>query len=90
IAVRNPGAQNKDEVFSYTEYMLGCRLSLANLLSLYLSTEYTDEIYMQKASLSLNVRLFEIVTGIATSSSSFTKTFQGSGLGAFVTVYVGF
>ena len=38
--------------------MLGCRLSLANLLSLYLSTEYTDEIYMQKASLSLNVRLF--------------------------------
>ena len=90
IAVRNPGAQNKDEVFSYTEYMLGCRLSLANLLSLYLSTEYTDEIYMQKASVSLNVRLFEIVTGIATSSSSFTKTFQGSGLGAFVTVYVGF
>jgi hypothetical protein len=31
-----------------------------------------------------------IVTGIATSSSSFTKTFQGTGLGAFVTVYMGF
>jgi hypothetical protein len=90
IAIRNPGAQNKDDVFSYAEYMLGCRLSLANLLSLYLSTEYTDEIYMQKASLSFNMRLFELVTGIATSSSSFTKTFQGTGLGAFVTVYMGF
>jgi len=90
IAIRNPAAKNKAEVFSYPEYMLGCRLSLANLLSFYLSTEYTDQIFMQKASMSLNFRIIEVVTGIATTSSSFVKTFQGTGFGAFVTVYMGF
>jgi hypothetical protein len=63
---------------------------LANLLSFYLSTEYTDQIFMQKASMSLNFRVIEVVTGIATTSSSFVKTFQGTGFGAFVTVYMGF
>jgi hypothetical protein len=38
----------------------------------------------------LNFRVIEVVTGIATSSASFAKTFQGTGFGAFVTVYMGF
>lgn len=90
IAVRSPGAENKDDISSYPEYLLGCKLSLANLLSLYLSTEYTDQLFTHKASLSLNFRVIEVVTGIATSSASFAKTFQGTGFGAFVTVYMGF
>ena len=79
-----------DETQFYVDYSVAGRLSLWNILSLSLSHSYMDEIFKNEIALALNIRLAEVDAGVSFQSPSFTKSFTGAGVGAFVTVCVGF
>ena len=49
-----------------------------------------DEVYKNALALSLNIRLVEVDAGVSLQSPNFTKSFTGAGLGAFVTLCIGF
>ena len=89
LGIRHPFAENKEELDTYLDYLVGVRLSLLNLIHFSVSTERTDEIYKHKAMLSLSVRFVQIDAGVALESTSLANSFKGQGVGAFVTAYVG-
>ena len=90
IGIKHPFAESRSERYFYLDYLIGTKISLVNIISLYLSTERTDEIFKHKATLALNFRLVEIDAGIALESANLQTSFKGSGLGAFVTACIGF
>ena len=97
IAVRHPFASaiNKsnggaNETQFYVDYSIAGRLSLWNVLSLSLSHSYMDQIFKNELAVALNIRLVEVDAGVSFQSPTFTQSFTGSGIGAFVTVCVGF
>lgn len=90
IGIKHPFAETRSESYFYLDYLIGTKISLVNIISLYLSTERTDEIFKHKATLALNFRLVEIDAGIALESANLQTSFKGSGLGAFVTACIGF
>ena len=90
VGIKHPFAQNKAETYVYLDYLIGTKLSLVNIISLYLSTERTDEIYKHKATLALNFRFVEVDAGVAFESANLKTSFKCSGVGAFVTACVGF
>ena len=90
VGIKHPFAKSREESYFYFDYLIGTKLSLINIISLYLSTERTDEIFKHKATLALNFRLVEIDAGIALESENLKTSFKGSGLGAFVTACIGF
>ena len=90
IGIQHPFSPNPAETYFYVDYLVGAKISLYNILSLYVSTERTDEIYKHKAMLALNFRLVEIDAGVAFESANLQTSFKGPGLGAFVTASVGF
>lgn len=87
INKENGGA---DETQFYVDYSIGGRLSLWNVLSFSLSHSYMDEIFKNQFAVELNIRLIEVDAGVSFSSTNFTKSFTGAGVGAFVTVCIGF
>ncbi len=95
IGIRHPfasaiNAGTNDETDFYVDYSVAGRLSLWNILSLEISHECMDEVYRNALSIALNIRLAEVDAGVSMQSTNFTKSFSGAGLGAFVTVCVGF
>ena len=95
LGIRHPFAAaintgTNDETDYYIDYSIAGRLSLWNIISLELSHEYMDEVYRNALSVALNIRLAEVDAGVSMQSTNFTKSFSGAGLGAFVTVCVGF
>ena len=66
------------------------RLSLWNILSFELSHSRMDEIFKNELAVALNIRLVEVDAGVSFQSADFAKSFTGAGVGAFVTVCVGF
>lgn len=90
FGIQHPFSPNSAETYFYVDYLIGTRISLFNILSLYLSTERTDEIFKHKAVLALNFRLIEVDAGIAFESPNLQTSFKGPGLGAFVTASIGF
>ncbi len=90
LGIRHPFAKDKDEIQTYVEYEVGGRLSLWNILSVQASHSCYDEIFKNQVAVALNIRLVEVDAGVSFQSASFAKSFTGAGLGAFVTVCVGF
>lgn len=90
IGVRHPFASDKSETNLYVDYSVAGRLSLWNIISLEIEHSRMDEIFKNQLALALNIRLVEVDAGVSLQSSSFAKSFTGAGLGAFVTVCVGF
>ncbi len=74
----------------YVDYELGGRLSLWNIITLRASHSYYDEIFKNELVLALNIRLAEVDAGVSFQSANFAKSFTGAGLGAFVSVAIGF
>ncbi|MCQ2576615.1 MAG: hypothetical protein MJ162_07705 [Treponema sp.] len=74
----------------YFDYSLSTKLSLFNMLKLTVATEHMDEIFKNKVELGMNVRLLEIDAGVSVASKSFTKSFTGGGVGAYLVVCMGF
>ena len=97
IAFRHPFASainqangGENETHFYVDYSIAGRLSLWNVLSLSLSHSYIDEIFKNELALALNIRLVEVDAGVSFQSPTFVKSFSGAGVGAFVTVCIGF
>ena len=97
LAVRHPFASainqangGVNETQFYVDYSVAGRLSLWNILSLSLSHSYMDQIFKNEFAVALNIRLVEVDAGVSFQSPTFTKSFTGAGVGAFVTVCVGF
>ena len=76
--------------YFYVDYLLGAQLSLVGMLTLDVSTERTNQIYAHKAAVGFSLRIVAINAGVSLASSSFLKTFDAGGVGAFVNVAVGF
>ena len=89
-AVINKANGGLDETDFYVDYSVSGRLSLWNILSLSLSHSYMDEIFKNEMAVAFNIRLVEVDAGVSFQSPSFTKSFSGAGVGAFVTVCLGF
>ena len=89
-AAINKANGSVDETQFYIDYSVAGRLSLWNILSLSLSHSYMDEIFKNEIALALNIRLAEVDAGVSFQSPSFTKSFTGAGVGAFLTVCLGF
>ena len=90
LGIRHPFASEKSETDTYVEYEVGGRLSLWNLLSFEASHSYYDEIFKNEFKVAVNIRLVEVDAGVSLQSANFAKSFQGAGLGAFVSVALGF
>lgn len=79
-----------DKAIAYPEYMVGLRLKAGNILGLTVSTNYMQQIFIQEALLSLNVRVVQINLGASFQSTDFVKSFSTCGAGAKVSFYIGF
>ena len=80
----------RDETQFYFDYSIGGRLSLWNILSFSLSHSYMDEVFKNQFTVELNIRLLEVDAGVSFQSTNFAQSFTGAGVGAFVTLCVGF
>ena len=97
IAFRHPFASainkangGENETQFYIDYSVAGRLSLWNVLSLSVSHSYMDEIFKNELAVALNIRLVEVDAGVSFQSPTFVKSFSGAGVGAFVTLCIGF
>ena len=90
LGVRHPFAKDQSETQAYIDYSVSGRLSLWNILSFELSHSRMDEIFKNELAVALNIRLVEVDAGVSFQSADFAKSFTGAGVGAFVTVCVGF
>lgn len=90
IGVRHPFAKDSSETDFYVDYAVAGKLSLWNILNFEISHSYYDQLFKNEFALALNIRLVEVDAGISMTSASFAKSFTGAGIGAFVTVAVGF
>lgn len=79
-----------DDMQVFPEYYFAAKISLIGLLSAQVSTEYLDKCFSHSFITSINLRLIQLDLGVSVSSTDFEKSFQGTGLGGFVSVAVGF
>lgn len=87
LGVRHPGS---DSVSYYPEYYASVGVNLIDLLKASVSTEYTDEVFIHSLSAVLNLRFLEVDAGVSLQSPTFARSFDAAGLGANVSVIVGF
>lgn len=87
VGVRHPFM---DDAQVYPEYAAGLKLTLAGFVSLQVSTDYFDQVFSHTLAASMSLRFVQVDAGVKFSSTDFIKSFSGSGIGAFATVYVGF
>lgn len=90
IGIRHPFAQDSTETKVYLEYNAGLRLSVFNVISFNLSTEYTNELFIHQFVLQFNLRLVEVDAGVGVSGTDFVNSFKVTGANAFIGASVGF
>lgn len=86
---RNPFLKNGN-TDRYMDYLAGVKISLLDILCASVSTECTDQIFIHRVGATVNVRLVQVDFGISSESSDLGKSLKGTGLGGYVTFYVGF
>lgn len=79
-----------DETQFYVDYSIGGRLSLWNVLSFSMAHSRMDEIFKNQFAVELNIRVIEVDAGVSFQSTNFAQSFTGAGMGAFVTLCIGF
>ena len=79
-----------DEAVFYPEYYLGLTLNLIDLFKLGVSTEYTDQIFKHQIGTTFSLRFIQLDVGANVQSSSFKKSMEVAGLGAYAYFTVGF
>lgn len=90
VGVRHPFASDTTEIEVYPEYNLGLGLSLFGLIGVNASTEYTDQLFIHKAGVDVNIRLIEVQAGASIVGPTMESSFKVGGLGAYVLVCIGF
>lgn len=79
-----------DSMQFYWQYYLGLTVNFINMLKFSISTEYTRQVFINQLGVVLNLRLLEIDAGVSMQSVSFTKSWLGSGFGAYLVFAMGF
>lgn len=74
---------------AYWEYNLGVHTEIFKIIGFDLSSSYLNEIFSQRVGFMLNFRAVELDAGISLQGASFVKSWQGSGVGAYLGVAVG-
>jgi hypothetical protein len=74
----------------YLDFGIAGELNLANLLVIGAGTRFEDLVWKQRAGLSLNFRILELILGITTQSQQFLRSFQGAGFAVDLGVRVGY
>ena len=87
FGIRHPMS---DEAEFYPEYYLGLTLNLIDLFKLGVSTEYTDQIFKHQIGTTFSLRFIQLDVGANVQSSSFKKSMEVAGLGAYAYFTVGF
>lgn len=91
IAARNPFG--KDFKFGdnvYTEYALNLDMRLLYVICLNFTTAYQDQIFCQEAGVGFNFKVLEVTANVASSGTSFAKSFGLGGVKAKINVKLGF
>lgn len=87
LAVRHP--YGKKAIF-YPEYALDANLTLFKVLGFQFGTAYEDRIFVQRAGIMLNARIFQIDIKALFRSEDFINSFRLAGAGAYIGLRVGF
>ena len=87
FGVRHPFS---DDASFYPEYYLGFTLNLVDFFKLGVSTQYKDQVFIHQLGTTLSIRFVQLDLGVSTQSSSFKKSMEVAGLGAYAYVTVGF
>ena len=87
LGIRRPFC---DGAYCYPEYYMGLTLNLINIFKVGISTEYTNQLFKHQFGTTINVRVIQLDLGISTQSSSFKKSLEVSGVGAYAFLTVGF
>lgn len=74
----------------YPEYYVGLTNNFLDLIKVKASTEYTKQVFRHELGAMLNIRFIQIDLGASLQSSTFSKSFEFAGLGAYAYVTVGF
>lgn len=87
FAVRSPLSEY---AVTYPQYYLGGGVSvLGGFFRMSLSTEYTNQIFIHQTNLAISLRAVEIDLGLGTEGPNFEKSFNLSGVRAYLGVAVG-
>ena len=86
FAVRRIGSDNP---LAYPEYYAAGTLSLFEMITATLSTEYTDLLFRHQFEAVVNLRFVELDIGLSLEASNFARSFEVGGFGAHVGVLVG-
>lgn len=78
------------EAYGYPQYYVGLTFNVFNVFKIGVSSDYTDQVFREQIGAVLNLRVLEIDAGFSTQSTSFLKSFTGYGLGAYLSVSLGF
>ena len=76
--------------YVYPEYYAGLTLNLIHIFKIGLSTEYTNQLFKHQLGTTVNLRIVQLDLGLSSQSSSFKKSFEVSGFGAYAFVTIGF
>lgn len=87
IGIQRPFCEG---AYCYPEYYLGLTFNLINIFKVGISTEYTSQLFKHQLGTTLNVRVLQLDLGISTQSSSFKKSMEVAGVGAYAYVTIGF
>lgn len=87
LAVRHP--YSRQAIF-YPEYALDAHITLFKVLGFQFGTAYEDRIFVQRAGIMLNARIFQIDVKALFRSEDFINSFRFAGAGAYVGLRVGF
>lgn len=90
VGLRHPFAKDASEMFFYPEYSVGFGVNLVGLLKINASTSFIERLYVHKANLAINLRLVEVDVGVASVAADLPASLNGTGIGAYVVVAIGF
>ncbi len=87
MSMRNPFT-NEYQIFG--EYSLQSEFVILKVLGLNFGTAYENQVFKQTVGLMINARVLELDAYVQTRGGDFLKSFDLTGLGAFVGVKIGF
>lgn len=91
VAARNPfGKDFKWGNNFYAEYAFNVDMRPLYVFCFSFTSSYKDQVFMQEAGVGFNFRVVELTANIASSGTSFTKSFGIGGLMAKVNLKMGF
>jgi hypothetical protein len=74
----------------YLDFGITGELNLWDIVTIDVGTRLEDLVWKERAGLSLNFRVIELLAGITSQSQQFVRSFQGAGFAVDIGVRVGY